>query len=325
MEKMKVLITGATGFVGPHLIHRLVSVPTTRRQIFGTCFPEHPESCADLCEKAPGLELLHLDLKSEMDVSDAVQSIRPEWIFHLASVSQVRVSWEKRKETLETNLMGTFFLYEAVRRYAPKARILFVSSSDVYGIPGPRHKPFGEGERLRIVSPYAFTKASGELLSEFYAGVEKLNLVIARPFPHTGPGQTADFVCSDWGRQIALIEKTRPSSPAVKVGNLETKRDYSDVRDVVRAYVMLMKKGRRGEVYNVCSGQAPALKTILRTLLTMSARPIKVELDPAKLRKSDIPFLAGDNHKINRETGWKPRIPLRQTLSDLLDFWRATV
>ena len=151
-----------------------------------------------------------LDLRSADFVADLVKNVKPARVFHLAAISHVRTSWEKRQETLETNLMGTFHLYEAVRKFAPKARILFVSSSDVYGClePGERVHAFKESERNGVVvSPYAFTKASGELLSEFYAAWEDLDIVVVRPFPHTGPGQTADFVCSDWARQIALIER----------------------------------------------------------------------------------------------------------------------
>lgn len=324
---MNVLITGASGFVGRHLINHLSgSGGRPSPEIFGTCFPERPEHCADLCRISPSARLIHVDMRSADAVAELVRNVRPARIFHLAAISHVRTSWDKRRETLETNLMGTFHLYEAARRFAPKARILFVSSSDVYGYlrPGERVHAFKESERDGVVSPYAFTKAGGELLSEFYSEWEGLNVVVARPFPHTGPGQTADFVCSDWARQIALIEKGK-LPPVISVGNLEPRRDYSDVRDVVRAYALLMKKGERGEVYNVASGKAPSLKSVLRTLRSFSERRIEVRVDPEKLRKSDILHLAGSIRKIRLRTGWEPRIPLRQTLSDLLESWRAAV
>jgi len=322
---LNILITGATGFVGRHLIGHLTgSAGRSSHKLFGTCFPEHPENCADLCRKSPSTQLIHADLRSADVVADLIKNVRPGRIYHLAAISHVRTSWEKRQETLETNLMGTFHLYEAVRRFAPKARILFVSSSDVYGDrdPGDRAHAFKEDERDGVISPYAFTKASGELLSEFYTAWEDLDIVVARPFPHTGPGQTADFVCSDWARQIALIERGK-LPPVISVGNLEPRRDYSDVRDVVRAYGLLMAKGGRGEVYNVSSGRAPSLKTVLRTLLSFTERRIAVRVDPEKLRKSDILQLAGSNRKIRSHTGWEPRIPLKKTLSDLLESWRA--
>ena len=322
----KVLITGATGFVGRHLIHRLASSPKPRTEIFGSCFPERPEHCIDLCAQFPDLKLLHLDLRSEDSVRAAVQSVKPDWIFHLAAVSQVRLSWENRQETIETNLMGTLYLSEAVRTSSPKTRILFISSSDVYGCLTPKRGTFREEDRGCAVSPYAFSKISGEILCEFYAASEKLDIVIARPFPHTGPGQSADFVCGDWARQIALIEKQigiRP--PVMTVGNLEIRRDFSDVRDIIRAYILLMDKGRRGEIYNVCSGRATSLKKILDTLLSLSSAKIEVRVDPTKVRKTDIPFLAGSRQKIKKETGWEPRVPLKKTLSDVLEYWRKKV
>jgi GDP-4-dehydro-6-deoxy-D-mannose reductase len=326
-EKMRVLITGASGFVGRHLIDHLSAAnEKSKVEIFGTCFPEKPEHCADLCRQSPSVRLIHVDLRSADSVTELIKTVRPDRIFHLAAISHVRTTWDKRRETLETNLMGTFHIYEAVRLYAPRARILFVSSSDVYGFLKPKEhaRAFREEERNGVVSPYAFTKASGELLSEFYAESEHLDIVVARPFPHTGPGQTADFVCSDWARQIALIEKGK-LSPMIKVGNLKPCRDYSDVRDVVRAYDLLLKKGKRGEVYNVATGTAPALKRTLRTLLSFSTRRIEVRVDPEKLRKADIPYLAGSNTKIKTRTGWEPRIPLEKTLRDLLEYWRGRV
>jgi GDP-4-dehydro-6-deoxy-D-mannose reductase len=331
----RVLITGATGFVGRHLIAALnAGGGASRYEIFGTCFPERPESCSDLCAAEPNVRLLHLDLRDGMRAVDAVKAVRPEWIFHLAALSQVRLSWEMRREVFDTNLLGTYNLFEAARLHAPKARVLFVSSSDVYGFLTPHKRPLRETDSGSVVSPYAFTKKSGELLSEFYALREKLPVIVARPFPHTGPGQTPVFVCSDWARQVALIEKfkahdtalTRKAQvPVIKVGNLALRRDYMDVRDVVRAYVLLMKKGRPGETYNVSSGRAPSLESILKMLIGFSRRKIAYTVDPARVRKVDIPFLAGNNRKIREATGWAPAIPLKQTLSDMVDYWRTRV
>jgi GDP-4-dehydro-6-deoxy-D-mannose reductase len=327
MTMKKVLITGATGFVGRHLIDHLTASKKPRYKIFGSCFPERPDHCLDLRAQFPALELFHMDLRSAESVAGAVKSIKPDWIFHLAAISQVRLSWKNRRETLETNLMGTFDLYEAVRRHSPKTRVLFISSSDVYGRQAPKGRAFREEDRGDAVSPYAFSKISGEILSEFYGAAENLDIIIARPFPHTGPGQSADFVCADWARQIALIEKqpglksgNRP--PVIRVGNLSIRRDYSDVRDVLRAYILLVEKGRRGEIYNVCSGRTPSLRTTLDILLALSPAKIEVRVDPKKIRKTDIPYLGGSRQKIKKETGWEPLIPLQKTLGDVLEYWR---
>jgi GDP-4-dehydro-6-deoxy-D-mannose reductase len=232
---------------------------------------------------------------------------------------------------MESNLLGTFNLFEAARQKNPGARILFISSSDIFGTVVSRRRKLTEESPFRIVSPYAFTKVAGELLSLFYADIEGLDVVIARPFPHTGPGQTADFVCSDWAGQIARIERGE-AAPVIKVGNLDVRRDFSDVRDTVRAYVALMKKGRKGEVYNICTGKAVTLGRILSTLIEharLKKKPdggkaaISVEVDPAKLRKVDVTLLVGRNRKIRQETGWSPSIPLEKTLADLLADWRS--
>jgi GDP-4-dehydro-6-deoxy-D-mannose reductase len=220
--------------------------------------------------------------------------------------------------------MGTFYVFEAVRKFVPRARVLFVSSSDVYGTLSPVKKALREENAFHVTSPYAFTKVTGEILSKFYAQIEEMNVVIARSFPHTGPGQSPDFVCSDWACQIARIEKGL-AEPVIKVGDIGVKRDFLDVRDVVRAYTLLAQKGRRGELYNVCSGKAVALKEILDILLSFSSEKIKVKVDPQKKRKIDIPCLLGDNSKIKKEISWKPEIPIEKTLLDLLEYWRQRV
>ena len=308
---LKVLVTGATGFVGRHLRPHLQEQGL---DVYGTCFPDMP---------GPGDErIFHTDLRSGAATDGLLERVRPDWVIHLAALSNVRKSWENRQETLETNLVGTSNLLEAARRFAPNARVLFISSSDVYGILEGEGRLFREEDPFLAVNPYAYTKIAGELLARFYVQVEKLDIVLARPFPHTGPGQGPDFVFSDWASQIARIEKGE-AEPVLRVGNLEVRRDYSDVRDIVRAYVLLLRRGRRGEVYNVCSGRAVSLAEILEKLLSFSRKKIRVEQDPAKLRKTDIPFLAGDGSKIARETGWTAVLPLDKTLRDLIEFWRS--
>jgi len=314
---LKVFISGATGFVGRHLIDFLSS---PKYEIYGTSFPEKIKAGALDIRR----NIIYLDIRSEKEVFKAINDVQPSWLLHLAAISNVKHSWEEKRETLETNLMGTFYLFEAMRKFAPQARVLFVSSSDVYGFLSPTEKVLMEEDSFHVVNPYAFTKVSGEILSKFYVQVENLNIVIARSFPHTGPGQSPDFVCSDWALQIARIEKGL-ADPVIKVGNLRVKRDFTDVREVVKAYSLLMKKGRRGEIYNVCSGKAVSLREILDILLSFSPQKIKVQVDSSKLRKADIPLLLGSNQKIREQTSWEPKILLKQTLHDLLEYWRTRV
>ena len=315
----KIFITGASGFAGQYLID-LLKEREPDCLVSGTCFPEHPGSCDAL----DGVDLSYLDMRSEEEVSDCIRKVQPDWVFHLAAVSNVGYSWTNRKETLEANLMGTFYLFEAVRKYSPQSRVLFISSCDVYGILSPIEEALKEDHPTPPVSPYAFTKISGEILSQFYVNIEDLDIVISRSFPHTGPGQSTDFVFSDWAFQIAQIEKGS-NDPLLKVGNLDVRRDYSDVRDVVKAYALLLERGKKGEIYNVCSGRADSLKDNLDLLLSLSSKDIRIEVDPQKLRKADIPLVLGDNEKLFKETGWKPEMPLEQTLKDLLDYWRERV
>jgi len=309
----RVFITGVTGFVGRYLQAELESGDCV---VFGTAFPEAPEPPPD----GGSVRVTRLDIRSEKELTAAIAEVDPDWVVHLAALSHVKLSWEKRRDTLETNLIGTLNLLEAVRKQAPGARFLFVSSSDVYGR-GTAEQPLREDDPVLSMNPYALTKLGGEKLVDFYRRIEKLDAVIARSFPHTGPGQSADFVCSDWAFQLASIEKGL-REPVIRVGNLDVSRDFLDVRDVVKAYAALLRRGRKGEIYNVSSGRATALRDILDRLLSGIPVDIKVEIDPAKLRKTDIALLSGDNRKIRQETHWNPVIPFEETLQDLLDDWR---
>jgi GDP-4-dehydro-6-deoxy-D-mannose reductase len=314
---MKIFVTGITGFVGTHLVRELSS---RGGEIFGTSYPKMPEDWS-ACDAD---NVCFLDIRKEPDLSALVARIQPDWVFHLAAISSVKHSWEKRKDTLETNLTGTFHLFEALRKHASHARTLYVSSSDVYGVVSPVTEALSEEDAVNPVNPYALTKIGGEMLCKFYSQVESLDIVVARPFSHTGPGQSSDFVCSDWASQIAHIEKER-NSPKIKVGNIDVERDFLDVRDVVKAYILLMEKGKKGEVYNISSGDALSLREILTILLSFSDEAIEVEVDPQRTRKVDIPLLVGDNRKFRQLTSWEPKIPLSLTLHDLLKYWRSRV
>jgi len=312
---MKIFITGITGFVGTHLVRELSSM---RGEVFGTAYPKKPEDW-NACDAE---NVCFLDIRKEPDLSALVAKILPDWVFHLAAISNVKHSWAKRKETLEINLTGTFNLFEALRKHAPHARTLYVSSSDVYGVVSPVTKALSEQDAVDPVNPYALTKIGGEILCRFYSQIEGLDIVVVRPFSHTGPGQSSDFVCSDWAFQIAQIEK-KNQNPKIKVGNIDVQRDFLDVRDVVNAYILLMEKGEKGEIYNISSGDAISLREILTILLSFSAEAIEVEVDPERKRKRDIPLLVGDSQKVRRISSWEPKIPLSQSLHELLEHRRS--
>lgn len=314
---MRVFVTGASGFVGRFLLQALRDRGCT---CYGTTYPDAPESVKPLCEDG----VCRLDIRSQADIRSALKASSPDWIFHLAAVSNVGYSWEHRRETLETNILGTFQVLEGIKRMAPGARVLFVSSSDVYGVSGELGRALQEDDPVDPVNPYAYSKISGEQLCRFYSHIEGLDIVVSRSFPHTGPGQGTDFVCSDWAYQIAAVEK-RKVDPVIHVGNIEVKRDFSDVRDTVKAYIALLERGRSGEVYNVARGHSVALKDILHILVDSSFSRIDIEVDKSKLRKVDIPDLWGSHQKIKEHTGWETGIPLSKTLTDLLRYWRKNV
>jgi GDP-4-dehydro-6-deoxy-D-mannose reductase len=317
-NKRRVLITGATGFVGVHLKRAFIELKPSDFEIFGTAYPELPASDAE--------GLFFIDLRSENEVLRCVAELQPDWVIHLAAVSSVSKSWRMREETTEVNVLGTQNLLEAVRRKAPQARLLFVSSAEVYGATAAQADGLAEESPFRSASPYAYSKAAGEMMCAFYEKEEGIDIVVARPFLHTGPGQSADFVCSDWARQVVEIERgERP--PVLKIGNLKVVRDLSDVRDVVKAYIRLLENGQRGEAYNVCSGKAVPLRKVLDILASQvsGGSSIPVEADPARGRDIDIPWLVGNNRKILAHTGWLPYTPIGITMSDLVNYWRQKI
>ncbi len=251
-----------------------------------------------------------------------ITKVKPDWIFHLAAQSFVPTSWNAPTESLTTNVLAQVNIFEAVRRIGLKCRIQLACSSEEYGMVYPEETPIKETNPLRPLSPYAVSKVAQDMLGYQYWMSWKVDSVRTRGFNHEGPRRGPVFVASDFAKQIADIERGR-KSPVLHVGNLEAKRDFTDVRDMVKAYVLALEKCQPGEVYNICSGSAWTIQAVLDRLLSLTKVKIDVKQDPARLRPSDVPILLGDNSKFVGATGWRPTIPFEQTLADMLEYWRS--
>jgi len=308
---MKALIIGAAGFVGGHLTNELVSAGW---DVCGTKLPTEP---ARLDVPVYGLDIL-----DTAAVRNLLGKIKPDCIFHLAAQSSVPVSWKQPALTVDVNIKGVVNLLEAVRDTEDPPRILLVGSGDEYGYIQPGEIPINEDTQLRPGNVYACSKAAQGMMGQIYARAYGLEVVIARAFNHIGTGQTDAFVVPGFCKQIAAIEASG-SNGVIKVGNLDAKRDFTDVRDIVKAYRLLIEKGKSSEIYNVGSGKSVAVKEILDKLLVLSDRKITIEQDPARMRPSDTPVIEADISKVTYCTGWKQEISLETTLADVLNEWRT--
>ncbi|HZF06882.1 MAG TPA: GDP-mannose 4,6-dehydratase [Patescibacteria group bacterium] len=317
---MRILITGITGFVGSHLtewaLSRGADVIGALRWRSNT---EHIEHLRDR------LTLIQSELREQSSARDLVERARPDYIVHLAAQSFVGASWQTPAETLMTNAIGQMNLFEAIRQLGSAARFLVIGSSEEYGLVEPDELPIRETNPLRPLSPYAVSKVTQDLMGFQYFKSYGLDIVRARAFHHTGPRRSDNFSTSTFARQIVEIEAGL-REPVVVAGDLKPVRDFSDVRDIVRGYWDLLEHGTAGEVYNLCSGVDWTIERMLTFLISQSSVPgIEIRTDAARLRPSDVPVLRGSYEKIERAVGWRPRIPLEQTLTDLLDYWRQRI
>jgi GDP-4-dehydro-6-deoxy-D-mannose reductase len=313
----RVLVTGVTGFAGSHLVDYLLTRDDC--EIFGI---RRWRSRTENIEHFPDrVTILECDLRDASSTRDTLEKVRPDWIFHLAAQSFVPTSWIAPTESLTTNILGQVNIFEAVRRVELKCRIQLACSSEEYGMVYPGEVPVKETNPLRPLSPYAVSKVTQDMLGYQYWMSWQVDNVRTRGFNHEGPRRGPVFAASDFAKQIADIEKgLKP--PVVHVGNLEAKRDFTDVRDMVRAYWLALEMCEPGEVYNICSGTAWTIQKVLDHLLGMTSAKIEVRQDPTRLRPSDVPILLGDNSKFVKTTGWQPTIPFDQTLHDMLEYWR---
>jgi len=314
---MRVLITGITGFAGSHLADHCLE--RGGMDVYGIIrWRSRTENIEHLQGK---IKLLECDLRDATSTRDVIEEIRPDHIFHLAAQSFVPTSWRAPTECLVTNVIGQLNIFEAMRKINLKARIQLACSSEEYGMVYDNELPVTEDQPLRPLSPYGVSKVGQDVLGYQYFMSYKMDIVRTRGFNHTGPRRAPVFVVSDFAKQIADIEKGL-KEPVLYVGNLDAERDFTDVRDIVRAYYLSLEKGRSGEVYNLCSEKSWKIRDLLDRLLSQTDAKIEVKQDPARLRPSDVPRLRGDCSRFRRDTGWAPRIPFEQTLADMLDYWR---
>lgn len=308
---MKALIIGGAGFVGGYLINELLE---NGWEVHATCLEN--ERISENCT-------VHtLDILNKNSIVDVFNNISPDIIYHLAAQSSVAVSWKKPQLTAEINIIGSLNVLESLRESHKKdIRLIMIGSGEEYGYIRPESCPLSESEPLRPGNIYAATKACQEMMCEIYTRTYGLDIIMVRAFNHSGPKQSSTFVISDFCRQISEIEKGKKFSE-ICVGNLSAIRDFTDVRDVVRAYRLLADKGISGKIYNIGRGKAVSIQYILDKALSFSKTDIKVKKDPERMRASDIPVIEPDVSEIFADTGWKAEITVEQTIKDTLDYWR---
>lgn len=314
---MRSLIIGAAGFVGPYLMRHLkidlgheVAVTKMKHEQIKTAGMESYD-----------FEVYDVDILEQKEIKDLLYKVHPDYIFHLAAQSSVSVSWKNPGLTVDVNVNGAINVLEALRGLGYKPRMIMIGSGEEYGPVDCLEHGIQEDSRLNPANIYAATKACQNMIGRIYAEAYGLEVMMVRAFNHIGPDQEPIFAVADFCRQTALIEAGIKDA-VIFVGNLKAERDFTDVRDVVRAYALLAKYGKSGETYNVGSGKAVSLSDILQMILSMSTTEIRVEVDPDRLRPIDVPIIQADISKMQTATNWKPMIRLEQTIKDTLDYWR---
>lgn len=316
---MKALVTGILGFAGSHLCEHLLAEGW---EVEGTRLHSEPYFLPP--EAASRVILYNCDLRERAACWQVVEKSHPDVIFHLAAVAFVPRARIQPALAFDTNVLGTVNFLEAVHRHRPDCAVVFISSGEVYGRLAAENVPTSEDAPVRPASYYAATKVAAETMAAAYCREFGLRVIILRPFSHIGPRQSPDFVTSSFARQIAQIEKGI-AAPVLSVGNLEAKRDFTDVRDMVRAYRLAASFCQPGVPYNVASGSTWAIREVLDVFLSMSRVRVQVRQDPERLRPSDTPIFRGDATRFRQCTRWSPTIPLEQSLRDILDYWRQRV
>ena len=308
MSDSVVLVTGAGGFAGGHLIELLAG----SADLVGWSRTQPPPEIAALAKWQ------RVDILDREQVTDTIAMLRPDSIFHCAGLPHVAESWADTAAPLATNVLGTHRLIEAVERVGSRCRIVVTGSAQVYA---PSNEPIAEDDRIAPSSPYALSKLAQEQLA-LRSNSDTVAIIVTRPFNHTGPRQKPSFLAPSVARQIVMFERGL-LEPVLKVGNLNPSRDIMDVRDAVRAYAALMKTGTPGTIYNVASGVARPVRSIVEALVSRARVPVRIEQDPSRIRPSDVPVLAGNPRRLKQSTGWSPQVSFEKMVDDLLDYWRA--
>lgn len=319
-RRPRALITGAAGFAGSHLADLLVARGDV--EVHGTLRPD--DGIHNLRHLGDRLRVHRVDLRDYAQVSEVLRAVEPDMLFHLAAQASVGQSWARPADTLVSNITMQLHLLQAVVAHGLTPRILVVGSADEYGRVTDGDLPIDEDTPLRPLNPYAVSKIAQDMLGYQYHLSHGLHIVRVRPFNHIGPRQGTGFVVPDFARQVARIEANL-QEPVLRVGDLSTRRDFTDVRDVVRAYALALERGAAGAVYNIGSSRSHSIQEVLDTLLRLSTCTVRVEVDTAHLRPSDVREAVCDCRRIHADTGWEPTITLEQSLQDVLDDWRERV
>lgn len=319
---MRVLITGITGFAGSHLADYLLEHHPDV-EIFGTRrWRSRTENIEHLPEGA--VTLVEADLRDYKSVHACLEKVQPTFIFHLAAQSFVPTSWNAPTDTLDTNIVGQTNIFEAVRTLGIDPVIQIACSSEEYGLVKKEETPIKETNPLRPLSPYAVSKVAQDFLGYQYFQSYGIKAIRTRGFNHTGPRRGEPFVTSNFAKQVATIAAGL-AEPVIRVGNLEAIRDFTDVRDTVRAYWLAVNHAKPGEVYNICTGNPITIQELLDRLIAIAGVDVKIEQDPERMRPSDVEILIGDCSKFKADTGWEPQIPFDQTLRDTYEYWRRRI
>lgn len=317
---MRGFVTGLDGFVGQWLARDLLKAGV---ELSGGSRVARPSYSILTPDEAKAVAWFAFELHDQASLEAAISAWRPDAVYHLAAQAFVGDSLSDPVSTFQTNVLGTARVLEAAKRAAPGATVLYVGSADAYGPVSPAELPLRESAPLRPTNPYGASKAAAETITLQYARAGMLRTVATRSFNHAGPGQRTAFAVSGFAEQIADAARGR-RPPVLRVGNLDARRDYTDVRDVVRAYRLIVERGAAGSVYNVCSGRSVAMRAVVDELIRIAGVDISIEMDAARMRPSDTPDLVGDNASLKADTGWEPTIPLSQTLRDVYA-WHAQV